>query len=120
MSNEQVAAPRDLTAVVVPQVGRLVATNDPWEPFRLVGPDGSAVEAVSAWFADLQAGGRSVATIRSYGHDLLRWFRFLWALGMTWDRATRTEARDFCRWLMMTGKPARSHWRRPEAPSSGR
>jgi hypothetical protein len=86
----------------------------------LVGPDGSAVEAVSAWFADLQAGGRSVATIRSYGLDLLRWFRFLWALGVTWDRATRAEARDFCRWLMVAGKPARSHWRHPDVSAPRR
>lgn len=108
---------RDLATVVVPQVGRLVATDDRWRPCVLVGPDGSAVEAVSAWFADLQAGGRSIATIRSYGTDLLRWFRFLWAVGVTWDRATRAEARDFCRWLMVAGKPARSHWRHPDGPA---
>src|SRR3954452_15707371 len=117
MSVEQAPAPRDLATIVVSQVGRLVATDDPWEPFRLVGPDGSAVEAVSAWFADLQAGGRSVATLRSYGLDLLRWFRFLWALGVAWDRATRVEARDFCRWMMVAGKPPRPHWRRPDAPA---
>lgn len=29
---------------------------------------------------DLQAAGRSRATVRSYGMDLLRWFRFLWAV----------------------------------------
>jgi hypothetical protein len=31
--------------------------------------------------------------------DLLRWFRFLWSIEVGWDRATRVEARDFCRWL---------------------
>lgn len=51
--------------------------------------------------------------------DLLRWFRFLWAVGVSWDRATRAEARDFCRHLQVVGKPARPHWRRPdEAPDS--
>ena len=34
--------------------------------------------------------------------DLLRWFRFLWAVEVAWDRATRSEARDFCRWLAVT------------------
>src|ERR1700739_6819 len=34
--------------------------------------------------------------------DLLRWFRFLWAVEVAWDRATRSEARDFCRWLAIT------------------
>jgi hypothetical protein len=52
--------------------------------------------------------------------DLLRWFRFLWAVDVAWDRATRLEARDFCRWLLIAGKPARPHWRGPDlaGPSS--
>jgi integrase len=44
--------------------------------------------------------------------DLLRWFRFLWAVGVSWDRATRVEARDFCRWMQIAGKPVRSSGRR--------
>ncbi|HUN32523.1 MAG TPA: site-specific integrase, partial [Trebonia sp.] len=47
-------------------------------------------------------------TIRSYGLDLLRWFRFLWAAGVGWKMATRAEARDFCRWMAVAGKPARA------------
>ena len=101
----------DLAAMVVPPVGRLVATEDEWEPYRLLDPDGVAVEGVAAFLRDLQAAGRSAATLRSYGLDLLRWFRFLWAAGVAWDRATRAEARDFCRWLLVAGKPARPHWR---------
>ena len=46
--------------------------------------------------------------------DLLRWFRFLWALGVGWDQATRIEARDFCRWLQVAVKPTRLHWRYPD------
>src|SRR6266702_4432464 len=103
---------RDMAAVVVAAVGRLVAFDDPWEPFGLVGPDGAPVEAVGAFLRDLQAAGRSAATARSYGHDLLRWFRFLWAVGVVWDRATRVEARDFCRWLLVAGKPESARWRR--------
>jgi hypothetical protein len=64
-----------------------------------------------------------VATLRSYGMDLLRWFRFLWAVGVWWDRATRLEARDFSRLVLVAGKPARPHWRNPgqtlEPSSSG-
>jgi integrase len=44
--------------------------------------------------------------------DLLRWFRFLWAVEVPWDQATRVEARDFCRWVQIGGKPAVTHWRR--------
>jgi site-specific recombinase XerD len=101
----------NLAAMIVPQAGRLVATGDPWEPYRLLDPDGVAVEAVATFLRDLQAAGRSAATLRSYGMDLLRWFRFLWAAGVAWERATRAEARDFCRWLQVAGKPTRPHWR---------
>jgi len=102
----------DLADMVVPQAGRLVATADPWEPYQLLDPAGTVVAAVAAFLRDLQAAGRSPATLRSYGMDLLRWFRFLWAAGVAWDRATRPEARDFCRWLLVAGKPARPHWRK--------
>jgi integrase len=97
-------------------VGRLVETGSDEEPYRLVGGDGAPVQAVSVWLADLQASGRSVATLRSYAMDLLRWFRFLWALEVPWDRATRAEARDFSRWLQLGGQPKRPHWRHPEGP----
>jgi hypothetical protein len=102
----------DRAAMVVPPVGRLVATGDEWELYQLLDPDGVAVGAVAAFLRDLQAAGRSAATLRSYGMDLLRWFRFLWAAGVAWERATRAEARDFCRWLQVAGKPARPHWRK--------
>ena len=88
----------------MPAAGALLETGGEWEPYRLVGPDGAVVDAVSAWFGDLQAAGRSAATVRSYGMDLLRWFRFLWAAGVEWNRATRAEARDFSRWLLIAGK----------------
>ncbi|MEG8184634.1 tyrosine-type recombinase/integrase [Nocardia terpenica] len=102
---------RDLASLVVPAAGSLVATGDRWEPYRLIAGDGAPVEVVAAFFRELQTAGRSRATVRSYGLDLLRWFRFLWAIGVCWDQATRVEARDFCRWLLIAGKPVRSHWR---------
>ncbi len=103
---------RDLAALVVPQAGRLIATGDRYEPYRLVDADGMAVAAATAYFRDLLAAGRAESTVRSYGMDLLRWFRFLWAgTGVAWDQATRVEARDFCRWLQVTGKQPRPHWR---------
>lgn len=109
-------------AVVVPRLGRLVATGEVLEPYRLVDPHGCPVEAVSAFFSDLLAAGRSPATLRSYGMDLLRWFRFLWAVGVGWDRASRVEARDFSVVLSAGAKPVRPHWRHPElaAAPSGR
>ncbi len=78
---------------------------------RLLDPAGAPVGSVAAFLSDLQAGGRPATTQRSYGLALLRWFRFLWAIDVSWDAATRVEARDFCRWVQVAGKPIRPHWR---------
>ncbi|MFF0698058.1 tyrosine-type recombinase/integrase [Streptomyces tendae] len=106
-------ASRDLAFLSVPLVGELVAMDDPWDPYRLIDPAGEPVEGARAFLRDLQGAGRSAATARSYGMDLLRWFRFLWAVEVPWDRASRLEARDFSRWLQVAGQPRRPHWRRP-------
>jgi len=96
----------------VPQVGRVVATGNAWEPYRLLDPHGAPVEAVTAYFRDLLAAGRAESTVRSYAMDLLRWFRFLWSdIDVAWDRATRIEARDFSSWMQIVGKQPRAHWR---------
>ncbi len=91
--------------MVVPQRGSLEATGDPFVPYRLVDADGVGVLPAAAFFTELAASGRAATTQRSYGMDLLRWFRFLWALGLDWDQATRAEARDFCCWLQVAAKP---------------
>jgi site-specific recombinase XerD len=101
---EESGLTRDLAGLRVPAVGSVVATGSKWEPYRLLDPAGALVESVAAFFADLLAAGRSEATVRSYGMDLLRWFRFLWSIEVGWDRATRVEARDFCRWLAIAGQ----------------
>jgi integrase len=105
--------PRELSGLVVPTHGSLEAIGDLFQPYRLIDGGGVEVAPVAAFFAELAACGRPATTQRSYGMDLLRWFRFLWALGVGWDQATQVEARDFCRWLQMTVKPTRPHWRYP-------
>ena len=108
--------PTDLSQLAVPQVGSLEATGDRFQPYRLLDAAGAPIRAADTYFAELVACDRSTATLRSYGMDLLRWFRFLSALEVGWDKATRVEGRDFCRWLMAAQKPARAHWRRPDDP----
>src|ERR1039457_2925599 len=116
---EQGELDRDLAGLVVPLTGQLVATGERWEPYRLLDGDGVCVEAARAYFSHLQAAGRSEATVRSYGMDLLRWFRFWRAAGVAWDRAGRAEARDFCRWLLVAGRPVRPHWRDRDRGGAG-
>jgi site-specific recombinase XerD len=109
---------RDLATLVVARVGRLEATGSPWEPYRVIDPFGEVVGPVGEFLKELQASGRSEATQRSYGHDLLRWFRFLWAVQVLWDQATWVEARDFCRWVQIGSKPASVRWNRGDMASA--
>lgn len=125
--SEPAVPERDLATLVLPEIGQLVETGNPWEPYRLLDPAGDRVEPTAVYFADLQAQGRPATTIRSYALDLLRWWRFLWALDVQWDRATRVEARYFARWMQNADKPVRVHWRlkqrgitTPSSPSSTR
>ena len=96
---------RDLGTLVVEGAGGVVETGVMWGPYRLVDSGGESVACVAGFLKDLQASGRTAATQRSYALDLLRWFRFLWAIDVSWARATRSEARDFCRWLALVDKP---------------
>jgi site-specific recombinase XerD len=94
----------------------LIATDDVWEPYRLLDADGTVATSVAAFLRELTAAGRSAATLRSYGMDLLRWWRFLHAVEVRWDRATRLEARDFSCWIQLTVKERRRL--RPDAVRS--
>jgi integrase len=106
--------------LAVPQLGGLVETGRPFEPYQLVDPDGMVIGPVAEYLRELQGRGRAEGTQRSYSLALLRWFRFLWAAGVPWDQATRAEARDFMRWLQAAGKPERPHWRTGSLPEGRR
>lgn len=54
---------RDLSALVVSRAGRLVATGDDREPYRVVGPDGLDTEPVSVFLRDLLASGKSASPL---------------------------------------------------------
>lgn len=109
---------RDLSGLVIPRAGQLIATDEDWEPYRLLDGDGCPVAPVAAFLREVQAAGRSVATLRSYGMDLLRWWRFLFAVEVNWDRATRREARDFSCWIQLTVKQSKQNSRPRTGPGS--
>lgn len=109
---------RDLKSFVLPELGELRKTGDPWEPYQLLDPFGSPIQPAAVFFQDLIASDSSPLTPRSYGMDLLRWWRFLWFFGLEWDRAVREDARDFMLWMKLADKPKRVHWRhRSKDPS---
>ncbi|MEE4597404.1 hypothetical protein V2J94_36930 [Streptomyces sp. DSM 41524] len=65
----------------------------------------------AVYFTDLKSADRSPLTPRSYGMDLLRWWRQPWFFEVEWDRGTREDARDFMLWTKLADKSARVHWR---------
>ena len=93
---------RDVTGLVVPRVGS-VASIESAPGTVLLDAAGEAVEEVSDFFATMLASGASFSSLRSYGMALLRWWRFLSAVDVTWQRAGRIEARDFVLWMRLVG-----------------
>jgi hypothetical protein len=56
----------DMAGLAVLPRGELRETGNPWMPFELVDADGGVVAPVAAYLKDVQACGRSEATLRSY------------------------------------------------------
>jgi hypothetical protein len=113
----EAGAVRDVAELVVPRVGRVVERADGQVPFQVVDAAGQEVPAVSDFLREMAACDASLTTLRSYSYELLGWLRFLSAVEVTWDRATRAEARDFALWLAQARKPDRQ--RRPDSPAPG-
>lgn len=108
----------EVVDLVVARVGSVEATDDPTLPWRVLDGAGRPVSPVSEFLRELVACGNSAASCRSYGYDLLRWFRFLAAVGVVWNRAQRGDVRDFVLWQRSSHNPSRDH-RRPDAPLPG-
>ncbi len=119
MGIEDAAQPlpvRDLRRLMLPLLGRVVATDEPGVPFTITDAAGQPVEPVSEFIRDLAAGDLSPSSCRSYAYDLLRWWRFLAAVQVAWDRAQRADVRDLVRWLRQADNSQR---RRRDAPPPG-
>lgn len=108
---------RELHDLELGRWGRVTAIDHVpgWE---VRGADGYAIEPVQEFLVELAARGMSAHTVRSYAYDLLRWWRFLAAVDVRWDRATSVEVRDLVLWLQRASKPAASA-RRESAATAG-
>src|SRR5207237_9056909 len=73
-------------------------------PQRVVDCDGAEATPVTEFLASLMASGASSGTARSYALALLRWLRFLTAVGVRWERASRVDVRDFVLWMRLPDK----------------
>lgn len=98
---------RDIGSIVIPRWGKVVPA-DGLVPWLLVDPDGVPVEPVRRFLADFVARDNSPGSVRSYAYGLLRWWRWLRAVGVEWDKATPAEVRDLVLWLRQAAKPRRA------------
>ena len=108
---------RNVAELIVLRAGRVEEVPERPVPYRLVDGSGTEVPAVTEFLRDLTACDCSPATVRSYAYELLSWVRFLQAVAVAWDRATRAEARDYALWLGQACKPPRQ--RRRDSPPPG-
>lgn len=109
------SATRDVTGLVLPRIGAVVQVEGV-PGTALLDASGAPVAEVSDFFASMLASGASVSSLRSYGLALLRWWRFLAAVDVTWQRASRVEARDFVLWMRMVGPADRQGGYAPGVP----
>ncbi|HNV10445.1 MAG TPA: tyrosine-type recombinase/integrase, partial [Propionibacteriaceae bacterium] len=100
------SGPRDVKRLAVPVVGAVVAIDEV-PGTALLDASGRPVVVVADFFRGMLASGASVSSLRSYGLALLRWWRFLAAVEVPWDRAGRVEAQDFVLWMRMVGPAGR-------------
>ena len=98
---------RDVNVVVVASLGRVV--HDPATPeVAVLDAAGLAVPEIGDFLASMLAGGASPRSARSYALALLRWWRFLAAIEVDWNRAGRVEVRDFVLWMRFVARPTSS------------
>lgn len=97
---------RDVAGLIVPSVGS-VAHIEAAPGTVLLDATGEPVKEVSDFFATMLACGASFSSLRSYAMALLRWWRFLAAIDVPWQRAGRIEARDFVLWMRLVGPAGR-------------
>lgn len=118
MQSMEPSAGRDVARLRLPIVGSVVATSETGLPFTVVDAASRPVEPISEFVREMAAGDMSDSSCRSYAHDLLRWWRFLSAIGVDWEQVQRVDVRDLVLWLRQARNPQRVRTR-PGAPVPG-
>ena len=98
---------RDVAGLRLPLLGQVTAGAEPGLPYAVADAAGRPVTVVSQFLRDLAAGDMPSSSCRSYAFDLLRWWRFLAAVGVVWDQARREDVRDLVLWLRQAENPQR-------------
>jgi integrase/recombinase XerD len=104
---------RDIGSIRLPRWGRVVSAEGV-VPWLVVDDGGVPVEPIRRYLSDFVARDTSTGSVRGYAYALMRWWRWLRAVDVAWDKATPAEVRDLVLWL----KQARKHnQRRPRSTS---
>lgn len=98
---------RELGSIRLPRWGRVVPAAGVVS-WQIVDPDGRPVEPIQLFLRDFVAQGNRPGSVRSYAFVLMRWWRWLVAVGVDWDKATSSEVRDLVLWLGQAVKPRNS------------
>ncbi|GLU61549.1 integrase [Paenarthrobacter ureafaciens] len=112
-SRQEFHSPHVLPGAVLPKIGCVTKTTDGALPWRVTGLTADAKE-IDDFLLTLATNDCSPQTLRSYAYDLLRWWRFLAAVGIRWDTATREDVRDLVLWM----RQPRQEGRRAYSPTS--
>lgn len=83
----------------LPTVGVVQQRGSAALPYVVLDRGGEEVGVISAYLQELALSDASPLTVRSYAHDLLRWWRVLDALEVGWDRATAAEVEVLVGWM---------------------
>jgi len=95
---------RDVTGLTVAALGG-IRVVDGLPGVAVIDAAGMPVPAVAEFLCSLLASGAAAGSVRSYALALLRWWRFLAAVDVAWQQASRVEARDFVLWMRFTARP---------------
>jgi hypothetical protein len=100
------------------RAGEVVTGVTSLPPFIVLDAHGVEIEPITAYLRDLALSDVSPLTCRSYAFDLLRWFRVPWVLGISWERATGSEADVLVSWMRTAGNYQRVRTR-PDSSAPG-
>jgi hypothetical protein len=102
----------------LPKLGTVHAGTAGSLPFVVVDEHGDEIEPFSVFLRDLMLTDMSPLTARSYGNDLLRWWRLLRVLEVAWDHATRADVEVLVGRMRSAANPQR-HRRQPASAPAG-
>lgn len=94
---------------VLPSTGDVCARLTGNLSWVVVDAERSEIEPISAFLLDLSLSDVSPLTLRSYGYDLLRWWRLLSLVDVEWDHASRADVELLVGWMRHAPNPQRQH-----------